>query len=75
MRSAQHQPRYSGLSVVKTVNTSRGRYFLHLTVRYVNAKRSCAAHQTKVVRLARSALLENGSCDPVSTARARLLAG
>ena len=74
MRSAQHQPRYSGLSVVKTVNTSRARYFLHLTVIYVNAKRSCAAHQTKVV-VAASALLENGSCDPVSTARARLLAG
>lgn len=74
MRSAQHQPRYSGLSVVKTVNTSRARYFLHLTVIYVNAKRSCAAHQTKVV-LAYAALLENGSCDPVSTARARLLAG
>ena len=27
MRSAQHQPRYSGLSVVKTVNTHAGGIF------------------------------------------------
>lgn len=72
MRSAQHQPRYSGLSVVKTVNTHAGGiFFSSKTVIY--ERKAILQHQTKVVP--GSALLENGSCDPVSTARARLLAG